>query len=92
MAMFQAARREDYEKIIHDARALQDGLNAEESSSPAEMAKFKSQLSKLQGKYNEITAVDYFSVPERSAAETLLAQLNSRLKGIRHDRRRRSAN
>lgn len=40
-----------------------------------------SQVSKLRSKLEEIGVIDFFSAPERSTAEILLADLDSRAKG-----------
>ena len=80
VSMFQAPRRADYENIIQEAGTLQKEINVEPAYPAEAMAKFKSQLSRLQDKLHEVRAIDFFSAPERSVAEMLLENVNSLLK------------
>jgi hypothetical protein len=45
------------------------------------MVKLKPQLSRLKSRFDEIAAIDFFSAPERSAAEIMLAELHSQMSG-----------
>jgi hypothetical protein len=81
VSMFQSARKGEYEKIIREARNLQNEFSAKSSATAETMAKSKSQLSRLRGRFGEILAIDFFSTPERSAAEIVLSDLSSQLKG-----------
>lgn len=81
ISMFRAARKEDYDKIIREARILQDELSARQSPSAEAMVKLKSHLSKLHTRLNEVQAIDFFPPPERSTAEALLAGLDTEIKG-----------
>jgi hypothetical protein len=81
VSMFQSARKGEYEKIIQEARTLQNRFSADFSATAETMTKLKSQLSRLKSKYDEIVATDFFSAPERSAAEIVLADLHSQVTG-----------
>jgi hypothetical protein len=81
ISLFKSARKGDYEKILQEGRALQDQLNADLPEMAETMAKLKSQLSRLKSKFEEIVATDFFSAPERSAAEIMLADLHSQMAG-----------
>jgi hypothetical protein len=81
--MFQAARRADYEKITQAAHALQDEVSG--APAPDAIARIRSQLPRLRNHLAEVVAIDFFPVPERSVAEILLADLNSRLDGAGTD-------
>jgi len=81
VSMFQSARKGDYEKIMQEARTLQEKFNAAESSSAGMTISLKSQLSRLRSRFDEILAIDFFLTPERSAAEIVLLDLSSQLKG-----------
>jgi hypothetical protein len=81
ISMFQAARKQDYENIIREARALYDELVTDSAAGVETVMRVKSQGSKLKSKFDEISAIDFFSAPERSTAEMLLADLDSRTKG-----------
>ena len=82
VSMFQRARKGEYEKILQEARTLQDQLSMDLSDPAETMAKLKSQLSRLKSKFDEIVAIDFFLAPERSAAEIMLADLHSQMTGI----------
>lgn len=81
VSLFQKARKGDYEKIIQEARALQGELETKSTLGAETVVRVKSQVSKLKSKFNEIAAIDFFSTPERSTAEILLADLDSQTKG-----------
>jgi hypothetical protein len=81
VALFQRARKGEYEKIIQEARTLQNRFSADFSATAETMTNLKSQLSRLKSKCDEIVATDFFSAPERSAAEIVLADLHSQVTG-----------
>jgi hypothetical protein len=81
VSMFQSARKGDYEKIMQEARTLQKKSNTAESASAGMTISLKSQLSRLRSRFDEILAIDFFLTPERSAAEIVLLDLSSQLKG-----------
>jgi hypothetical protein len=81
VSMFQSARKGEYEKIIREARTLQNEFSVNSSATAETMAKLKSQLSRLRSRFDEIVAIDFFSAPERSASEIALSDLSSQLKG-----------
>lgn len=81
IALFQRARKGEYEKILQEGRSLKEQVSAD-SSEPAEtMVKLKPQLSRLKSRFDEIVAIDFFSALERSAAEIMLAELHSQMTG-----------
>ena len=79
LALFQNARKADYDKLIQEANTLLADWSREgfELSDPA--AKGSAQLSKLQRRLDEISAIDFFQVPERNTAELLIRELGSRV-------------
>jgi hypothetical protein len=81
ISLFQSARKGEYKKILQEARTLQNQLSADLPETAETMAKLKSQLSRVKSKFDEIVATDFFSAPERSAAEIMLAELNSQMTG-----------
>jgi hypothetical protein len=82
ISLFQSARKGDYEKILQEGRTLQEKLRSELTKSAEAMTKLKSHLSRLKSKFDEIAAIDFFSAPERSAAEIMLADLQSQMTGV----------
>jgi hypothetical protein len=81
ISMFQSARKGDYERILQEGRTLQDQLSADLPETAEATAKLKSQLSRLKTKFEEIVTIDFFSAPDRSAAEIMLADLHSQMAG-----------
>jgi hypothetical protein len=81
ISIFQRARKGEYEKILQEGRTLQDQLSADLPEPAETMSKLKSQISRLKSKFDEIVATDFFSAPERSAAEIMLAHLHSQVTG-----------
>jgi len=81
ISMFQSARKVEYEKILQEGRTLQDQLSTDLPEPAESMTKLRSQISRLKGKFDEIVATDFFSAPERSAAEIMLADLQSQMAG-----------
>jgi hypothetical protein len=81
VSMFQNARKGEYEKILREARLLQDQFIGDIPHTAEGMAKLKSQLSRLKSKIDEVVALDFFSTPDRSAAEIMIADLYSKVTG-----------
>jgi len=76
-ALFDAARDEDYETIVKEARTLEAKLEA--ASSADEMAEMRPQLARLRKRLAEIVAIDFFGATGRLSAEGLIAGLEVRL-------------
>jgi hypothetical protein len=81
VSMFQSARKGEYEKIMQEARTLQNEFSTDLSATAETMTKLKSQLSRLKSRFDEIVAIDFFSAPDRSPAEIMLADLHSQMTG-----------
>lgn len=79
IAMFQNARRSDYEKIIQEASLLVSEWSPgqEEHHDPA--MKGLAQVTRLRSRLDHIAAIDFFRTPERGTAEILLKELADRL-------------
>jgi hypothetical protein len=76
-ALFQGARKADYEKLIQDAGALlgRDSISKGKRQGPA--SKGGANLSRLRRHFEEISAIDFFQTPERATAELLLRELEN---------------
>ena len=76
IALFQTARKADFEKIIQKANILVADWSSDqaEKTSPVEDLAL---LSKLQSRFEEIVVIDFFQAPERGTAEILLRELAS---------------
>jgi hypothetical protein len=79
IALFQNARKSDYEKIVQEANLLLAQRPAEGSQDAA--LRMPSQISKLQRRMEQVAAIDFFKTPEKGAAEILIKELISRLDG-----------
>lgn len=84
-ARFQTARDADYEQIIQQAQSLREELSQKNTESSASISKIKAQLSRLQRRFEGVTSIDFFEASGRGAAEGVLTDIESRIKGIRHE-------
>lgn len=79
LALFQNARRADYDKLIQEANALLAEWSTEGFDPRDPAAKGSAQLSKLQRRLDEIGTIDFFQAPERNTAELLIRELANRV-------------
>ena len=77
--MFQAARGTDYSKIIEDTRSLAENLSRGYPDEKEGISKARTRFSRLRRRFEEVAAIDFFTAPERGAAEGALANLTSRI-------------
>ncbi|MBI5585499.1 MAG: chromate resistance protein [Deltaproteobacteria bacterium] len=81
-ALFQNAREEDYEKIIREARLLLTEFSSPEGKGPKdEVLNGTARHSRLQRRWAEIAAIDFFPSPEREIAAGLINGLEKRISG-----------
>ncbi len=76
-ALFDAARDEDYETIANEARTLSARLEA--AASAEERAEIRMQVGRLRKRLADIATIDFFGATGRLSAESLIAELESRL-------------
>ncbi|RVG03281.1 ChrB protein [Sinorhizobium meliloti] len=76
-ALFDAARDEDYETIANEARTLSVRLEADASAE--ERAEIRTQVGRLRKRLADIATIDFFGATGRLSAESLIAELESRL-------------
>lgn len=81
VALFQNARKSDYEKIIQDANLLLSDWSSGKNDPQDPAVKGPAQVSKLQRRLDAVAAIDFFQTPERGPAEILIKDLASRLSG-----------
>lgn len=79
IALFQTARKSDYERIIQEANAYQEQPSDHETDPMETAKKLKLQLAKLQTRFDQVVGIDFFSAPERSATEITLADMEAQL-------------
>jgi hypothetical protein len=75
---FRRERAADYEELCAQARELLRQVRRRGAAVPAE-ADLSSRTSRLKKRLGEVIALDFFAAPERTAAEALLRQLETRL-------------
>ncbi len=76
-ALFDAARDEDYETIANEARTLSARLEA--AASAEVRAEIRAQVGRLRKRLADIATIDFFGATGRLSAESLIAELESRL-------------
>ena len=81
LALFHNARKSDYEKLIQEASALLAEWSSGGSDPRDPATKGPVQLSRLQRRLDEISAIDFFQAPERATAELQLKELGNLLSG-----------
>jgi hypothetical protein len=81
VSLFHAARKADYEKLIHDVNALLAAWSATGENPRDPAAKGATQIARLQRRLEEIAAIDFFQTPERATAELVLKELTQLLSG-----------
>jgi hypothetical protein len=81
IALFQTARKSDYQKIIQEANTLLTEWSAGERDPLDPAVRGAAQVSKLQRRFDEVAAIDFFLAPERGTAEILIQDLTARLSG-----------
>jgi len=81
VALFQNARKSDYEKIIQDANLLLSDWSSGKNDPKDPAVKGPAQVSRLQRRLDEVAAIDFFQATERGTAEILIKDLAARLSG-----------
>jgi len=81
IALFQTARKSDYQKIIQDANTLLTDWSAGRIDPQDPVVRGPAQVLKLQRRFDEVAAIDFFQAPERWTAEMLIQDLTARLSG-----------
>ena len=80
--LFREARKADYGKLIEEINAVLDEPEIDANAASETITKTRNQTGRLQKKLDEIIAIDFFSAPERVAAENALAGLLTRSKSF----------
>ena len=81
IALFQTARKSDYQKIIQDSNNLLTDWSTGRIDPQDPAVKSPAQVLKLQRRFDEVAAIDFFQAPERWTAEMLIQDLTARLSG-----------
>lgn len=81
IALFQNARKSDYEKIIQETRQLLTEWSSGQTDPPDPGVKGSAQVTKLRRRLDEVVAIDFFNSSERGIAEMLIEDLMARSAG-----------
>ncbi len=81
IALFQSARKSEYENIIQDANLLLAEWSSGQNDPRDPAVRGPAQVLKLQRRLDNVTAIDFFQAPERGTTEILLKELATRLSG-----------
>ena len=81
VALFQNARKSDYEKIIQDARLLLADWSCGQNDLQDPVMKGPALVSRLQRRLDKVAAIDFFQASGRETAEILLRDLAGCLSG-----------
>jgi hypothetical protein len=79
IALFQNARKSDYEKIIQETRQLLSDWSSFGPDSHDPPVRSQTQVYKLRQRFDEVAAIDFFQAPEKGTAEILLQELASQV-------------
>lgn len=84
-ALFQAARDADYKKIVSETKSFITDVGQVSDLSRTAAVKTKKELSRLQKRFEEITATDFFHAPAREAADSILKECNALLRESKNE-------
>jgi hypothetical protein len=79
-SLFHEARSADYSQLSDDARRIGRALPASDGVEARLRGQAEIDLARMNRRFNEISAIDFFNAPGREAAAGLIAGLESRLR------------
>jgi len=80
--LFHAAREADYLQVLEEAPGLDDELKAASVDAGVETASIASRLAKMRQRLTDIESIDFFSSPARKPVDSLLAQIETKLRKV----------
>ncbi len=84
-ALFQTARDADYKKIVSETKSFIKDVEQASDLSGTAVVKTKKELSRLQKRFEEIIATDFFHAPAREAADSILTECNALLRESKNE-------
>jgi hypothetical protein len=78
-ALFHAARDADYAQLAEEIRDLFDRLPRGHAVSEAHRIQAEAELARIERRLADVTAIDFFGAPGRSAVDGMLASIEQRL-------------
>ena len=78
--LFQAARDSDYLEVIEEIKEIKEALRVVEKAGEGWASGMATRVSRLKQRLTEIQAIDFFSTPARRQADTLIGELELRIR------------
>jgi hypothetical protein len=78
--LFRAARDLDYSELTGEIKELKEELEASEKAGEAWASGMLSRVARLRQRLTEIQAIDFFSAPAGKQAETLVAEMEAKIR------------
>ena len=87
VAMFHAARDVDYAQVAEAARRLLKDIGSGSRISGEKRARADADLARLKRRAAEVSSIDFLGAPGRDAVDTLLGDLEARLRSAKRETR-----
>src|SRR5262249_45153319 len=78
--LFQAARDSDYRELMEEVKELREELLTAEKAGEAWASGMAGRVSRLRQRLTEIQTIDFFSAPGGKQAETLVAEIEAKIR------------
>jgi hypothetical protein len=78
--LFRAPRESDYRELMGEINATNDDLRAAQKDGEASTSGMAVRVSRLRQKLSEIQGIDFFSTPLSRQAETLVSEIEARIR------------
>jgi len=82
--LFRSARSADYQQIADEVRQIAKALPSRLGNEDEPRTEAEIEMDRLKRRLAEVVAIDFFGAPGQAAAQGLLSELESRLRGARH--------
>ncbi len=78
--LFQTARNQEYEKIVKETESFVREITDAAEGSGSFFLRKKKEFSRIQNRFAEIVAIDFFNAPGRGAADRILGECDALLR------------
>jgi hypothetical protein len=78
--LFRAARDSDYRELMEEIKELREELRTAEKAGEAWASGMVGRVSRLRQRLTEIQTIDFFSAPRGKLAETLVSEMEARVR------------
>lgn len=79
-SLFQTARNTEYNKIVQDVNSIIKDLAQSSDHSDSSTLKKRKKLYRIQNRFNESMAIDFFNAPGRKVADKILTECETLLR------------